>query len=209
MWGRVVRKISCLLVDQSRLSPTDACRHGSSALAPTTGTMQMTLRWTRCGRACRLFLDGGALHLHEKRVGPLVLTPHFRELARIFDADVEHIADDPGSFALMASRELSATVVLKGHSTYIAGPGSLLVARSAPTWLATAGAGDSLAGILGALIATNAFAISHDERLMPKLAATACVLHGLAAHRASGGGPLTILGLNEALPATIAELRLA
>jgi ADP-dependent NAD(P)H-hydrate dehydratase / NAD(P)H-hydrate epimerase len=156
-----------------------------------------------------VILDGGALHLHEKRVGPLVLTPHFRELARIFDADVEHIADDPGSFALMASRELSATVVLKGHSTYIAGPGSLLVARSAPTWLATAGAGDSLAGILGALIATNAFAISHDERLMPKLAATACVLHGLAAHRASGGGPLTILGLNEALPATIAELRLA
>jgi ADP-dependent NAD(P)H-hydrate dehydratase / NAD(P)H-hydrate epimerase len=151
-------------------------------------------------------LDGGALHLHEKRTGPLVLTPHFRELARVFDAEIDHIAADPGSFALMASRELGATVVLKGHSTFIAGPGSLLVARSAPTWLATAGAGDALAGILGALLATHTAAIAADERVVPRLAATACVLHGLAAARASAGGPLTILDLAEALPATIADL---
>jgi ADP-dependent NAD(P)H-hydrate dehydratase / NAD(P)H-hydrate epimerase len=151
-------------------------------------------------------LDGGALHLHEKRSGQIVLTPHFRELARVFDADVEHIAADPGSFALMASRELGATVVLKGHSTYVSGPGSLLVARSAPTWLATAGAGDALGGILGALLATHAMAIASDERVLPRLAATACVLHGLAAARASGGGPMTILDLTEAIPATIADL---
>ncbi len=159
------------------------------------------------GQGLPTVLDGGALHLHDKRVGPLVLTPHFGELARIFDANVEHIALDPGSFALMASRELQATIVLKGHSTYIAGPGSLLVARSAPTWLATAGAGDALAGILGALLATHATAIASDDRLVPRLAATACVLHGLAAARASGGGPLTILGLNEAIPATIVALQ--
>ena len=52
----------------------------------------------------------------------------------------------------------------------------------------------------------NAAAIADDPAELARLAATAAVLHGLAAARASGGGPLTILDLAAALPATIAEL---
>ena len=60
--------------------------------------------------------------------------------------------------------------------------------------------------MLGALVATHADEIAADPAELARLAATAAVLHGLAASRASAGGPLTILDLAAAVPATIAEL---
>nr|BFF13577.1 hypothetical protein GCM10025699_48800 [Microbacterium flavescens] len=84
--------------------------------------------------------------------------------------------------------------------------GTRLVAASAPSWLATAGAGDALGGVLGALLATHADEIAADPEATARLAATASVVHGIAASRASGGGPITVLGLIDALPATIASL---
>ena len=45
-----------------------------------------------------------------------------------------------------------------------------------------------------------------DEGMLARLAASAAVIHGLAADRASGGGPVTILDVCEAVPATIAAL---
>jgi len=151
-------------------------------------------------------LDGGALDLHDRARGPVVITPHQGELARLLDVPRERIAADPGGFARRTADELGVTVLLKGHATYIAGPGLSLIAAAAPTWLATAGAGDALAGILGALVATHSHEIAADPAELARLAATAAVVHGLAASRASGGGPLTILDLTAALPATIAEL---
>jgi hydroxyethylthiazole kinase-like uncharacterized protein yjeF len=153
-----------------------------------------------------VILDGGALELHTQRTGPLVITPHYRELARVLAVSADEIADDPARWAVMASEMLRATVLLKGHTTYVAGPGIQLAVSSAPTWLATAGAGDALAGILGALVATHSDEIADDERMLARLAATASVIHGLAADRASQGGPITILDLCEAIPATVAEL---
>lgn len=152
-------------------------------------------------------LDGGALDLHEHATGPLVLTPHYRELGRILDADPEEIAAAPGRWARRASDDLGATVLLKGHTTYVAGPGASYCVSAAPTWLATAGAGDALGGVLGALVATHAEAVAEDPTLLAKLAATAALLHGIAADRASAGGPLTVLDLCAHLPAVIAQLR--
>lgn len=151
-------------------------------------------------------LDGGALDLYDRAAGPVVVTPHFRELARMLDVDVADVAGDPASWAQKAAIELGATVLLKGHTTYIAGPDIFLSAAAAPSWLATAGAGDALAGILGALVATHSRQIRDDPAELARLAATAAVVHGLAAERASGGGPLTILDLAASLPATIAAL---
>ncbi len=53
-----------------------------------------------------------------------------------------------------------------------AGDGQLLRVRSAPSWLATAGAGDALAGILGALLATHHEQLESDPGLLAPLAAT-------------------------------------
>lgn len=148
-----------------------------------------------------IVLDGGALDLVRRATGPVVITPHYRELARLLDAPLAEIAAEPAQWARRAAVELGATVLLKGHTTYVAGDGVSFSVQSAPPWLATAGAGDALAGILGALVATHAGAPRLAE-----LAATASLIHGLAARRASAGGPFTVLDLCAAIPGTIAEL---
>ena len=154
-----------------------------------------------------LVLDAGALSLREEATGPVVLTPHFRELAGATGQDVNDVAADPAGAAARAAERWGSTVLVKGHRTYVASPGGTrLVAASAPSWLATAGAGDALGGVLGALVATHADEVADDPEALARLAATAAVVHGLAAARASGGGPLTVLGLVHALPATIAEM---
>jgi ADP-dependent NAD(P)H-hydrate dehydratase / NAD(P)H-hydrate epimerase len=142
----------------------------------------------------------------------VVITPHFRELARVLGEDAGDLAANPGEAAARAAGQLGVTVLLKGHSSYIASPdGTRLVASSAPAWTATAGTGDALGGILGALLATHASelagdAVAGDGALLAKLAATASVIHGLAAERASGGGPFVVLELAEAIPGVIAGL---
>jgi hydroxyethylthiazole kinase-like uncharacterized protein yjeF len=152
-------------------------------------------------------LDGGALGRRADATGPVLLTPHARELSKLIDLDVDAILSDPDAAAARAARELDATVLLKGHTTTIAAPdGELLHVRSAPTWLATAGAGDALAGILGALLATHPSGSAKWAVPLSSLAATGALLHGLAAERASDGGPLTILDLAAALPVVIREL---
>ena len=154
-----------------------------------------------------IVIDAGALDLLSRAKGQTIITPHFRELARVLGSTRQEIADDPAGAAAEAAHTLEVTVLLKGHRTYIAGAdGTHLVAASAPAWLATAGAGDALGGILGALVATHSQLIVRDPSALARLGATASVLHGLAAQRASSGGPLTILDLIEELPRVIAGL---
>jgi hydroxyethylthiazole kinase-like uncharacterized protein yjeF len=167
-----------------------------------------TAAWTTVAMAQALptVLDGGALDLHEGAEGAVVITPHFGELAGVLGVDKERIAADPATWATTAATELGVTVLLKGHSTFVSGGGLSLVTTGAPTWLATAGAGDALGGILGALLATHAEAVAADPGALARLAATASVLHGLAALRASRGGPLTVLDLAHEVPGVIAGL---
>jgi hydroxyethylthiazole kinase-like uncharacterized protein yjeF len=157
-------------------------------------------------QALPTILDGGALELHDRVTGQVVITPHYRELARVLKVDADDIAADPARWARSASDTLGVTVLLKGHTTWVAGPGINVSAAAAPSWLATAGAGDALAGILGALVATHSADVAADPTALARLAATAAVVHGLAAARASAGGPFTILDLCAAVPATIASL---
>lgn len=154
-------------------------------------------------------LDGGALGLVRGATGPVVLTPHYRELARLLGADAEEIAADPATWAARASQELGATVLLKGATTYVHGArpdGPAYAVTCAPAWLATAGAGDALGGVLGALVATHSHEIADDPTVLAALAATAAVLHGDAATRASAGGPFTILDLCSRLPEVVRDL---
>ncbi|MCU1440060.1 MAG: ADP-dependent (S)-NAD(P)H-hydrate dehydratase [Rhodoglobus sp.] len=151
-------------------------------------------------------LDGGAIDLHHRAEGRVVITPHAGEFARLLDVDRVDVSSDPATWARRAADKLGVTVLLKGHTTHVAGPGVSLTVRSAPTWLATAGAGDALGGILGALVATHAKQVADDPAELARLAATAAMLHGLAAARVSGNGPFTILDLAAAIPGVIGEL---
>ena len=158
--------------------------------------------------------DAGALDLVGRHTGPTVITPHYRELAgllsgagRGLDVTPASIAADPGEWAVRAADLLGVSVLLKGAVTHVASPGGTrLTVTGAPAWLATAGAGDVLGGILGALFATHAADLTADAEACAALAATAALVHGLAAARASAGGPLVALDAAEALPATIADL---
>jgi NAD(P)H-hydrate repair Nnr-like enzyme with NAD(P)H-hydrate dehydratase domain len=150
--------------------------------------------------------DSGSLDLLDSPAAPVVITPHYRELATLTGQRPEEIEADAAGSAARAADSLGVTVLLKGARSHVAEPGGVrLVCESHVGWLATAGTGDALAGILGALVATNAARAAKPGGLA-HLAAAASVLHSLAGERASGGGPLTVLDLAAAVPSVIAEL---
>lgn len=152
-------------------------------------------------------VDAGALDLLTVARGPVVITPHAGELARLLDVERTEILADTGRWAPEAAERLGVTVLLKGSSTRIADShGSRFTVTSATAWTATAGAGDALGGILGALVATHSDEVAERPAALAELAATAAVLHRLAAERVSRGGPFTILHLTHALPAVISGL---
>ncbi|MFQ1001753.1 NAD(P)H-hydrate dehydratase [Modestobacter sp. SSW1-42] len=130
------------------------------------------------------------------RGAPTVLTPHDREFARIFgDVGTDRIAA-----ARRGAAELGCTVLLKGDATVVAeAAGRTFVNATGTPWLATAGTGDVLAGVLGALLATGLPAA--------EAAAAAAHLHGRAGQLAAERGPLIAGDLVRRLPETIARLR--
>ncbi|MET3768535.1 hydroxyethylthiazole kinase-like uncharacterized protein yjeF [Marisediminicola sp. UYEF4] len=152
-------------------------------------------------------LDAGALELLGSAAGPTVITPHHGELSRMLGIDRSEITRDPAAWAARAADDLGVTVLLKGFRTHVADPyGTRLLVTSATSWTATAGTGDALGGILGSLLATHSAEIAATRGALAPLAATACVLHSLAAERASAGGPLTVLDLAAELSGVVARL---
>ncbi|MFN4091989.1 MAG: NAD(P)H-hydrate dehydratase [Brevundimonas sp.] len=123
-----------------------------------------------------------------------VLTPHTGEFARLFPDLAAHERADA---AAMASRRAGAVVVLKGRETLIAAPdGRLVVNRNGLPWLATAGTGDVLAGLIAGLIA---------QRMDSFDAACAAVWMHAEAARAFGPG-LIAEDLPEGIPAVLSGL---
>ncbi|KAE8130061.1 MULTISPECIES: bifunctional ADP-dependent NAD(P)H-hydrate dehydratase/NAD(P)H-hydrate epimerase [Bifidobacterium] len=137
-------------------------------------------------------VDAGALDLLPAHVPPqVVITPHAGELADLLadfgeDIDRAQVQAEPWHWAQRAHEVTGATVLLKGAVTIVVGDDGdggthTLVSGSAPAWLATAGAGDVLAGIMGALLAQQDGLLQQDAALSVEVAASAAYLHGMAA----------------------------
>ncbi|MGY6502774.1 MAG: NAD(P)H-hydrate dehydratase [Acidimicrobiales bacterium] len=129
------------------------------------------------------------------RQAPTVLTPHDGEMARLTGAD-------PGADRVASARDLAsssgAVVVLKGPTTVVAHPeGTVFLVTSGDARLATAGTGDVLSGVIGALLAGG---------VEPHRAAAAGAhLHGLAGAVGSPHG-LVAGDLVDRLPSVFAHL---
>lgn len=179
-------------------------RLGAVVLGPGLGVGEGTraLVASAAGAGRSLVLDADALTSFARDAKGLaallasckgaVATPHEGEFARLFDG-VETVPPtaDKLTRARAAARVLGAVVVLKGADTVVAGPdGRASIAENAPPYLATAGAGDVLAGLCCGLLA---------QGMAPFEAASAAVwLHGEAATTAGPG--LIADDLPEALP---------
>ena len=156
-------------------------------------------------------LDAGALSLAGSLEQPTVITPHSGELATLLTArgvqvTAEAIEGDPKKWVQNAADTLGVTVLLKGATTYVANDEILIQLPVATPWLATAGSGDVLAGILGALVATNAIEILNDYNHLANVAASAAFIQNQAAVKASAGGPINAEAIITAIPETIAKL---
>nr|WP_237727907.1 ADP/ATP-dependent (S)-NAD(P)H-hydrate dehydratase [Cellulomonas sp. APG4] len=168
--------------------------------------------------ATPVVVDAGALALLPERVGPeVVLTPHAGELAALLtraglDVAREQVEAEPLRWATEAHRRTGATVLLKGAVTLVVGAEVLSQADASP-WLATAGAGDVLAGVLGAVLAGTAAQAgwsddgttdAHERAvLVARCAAAAALVHGRAA---ATDRPVTAGDVALALPGVLAEL---
>ena len=156
-------------------------------------------------------LDAGALSLAGRLQQPTVITPHAGELSRLLKdhgviASSELIEANPLEWAAKSSELLGVTVLLKGSTTVVAQGEYFIKLPVATPWLATAGSGDVLAGIIGALVATNYIEILNDQRKLAEIAATGAWIHNAAAKSASRGGPISASTLIDAIPLAIADL---
>ncbi len=186
---------------------------GISAKKYSDFTTWLRHRWFKLIRlqSVPTILDAGALSLAGSLEQPTVITPHSGELATLLSArgvqvTAEAIEGDPKKWVQIAADTLGVTVLLKGASTYVANDEVLIQLPLATPWLATAGSGDVLAGIMGALVATNAIEILNDYNHLAHVAASAAFIHNQAAERASAGGPISAEAIIEAIPTTVAKL---
>lgn len=150
--------------------------------------------------AVPLVIDADALdHIAGADLSSAVLTPHAGELARMTGIDRAEIEARPLEHVRQAARDLGCVVLLKGPHTLVSDPAGHTRATLVGTpWLATAGAGDVLGGLIGALLAAG---------LTPYDAASVgSWLHGAAATLAAGGGPIVAGDVARHLPRAIAAV---
>jgi hydroxyethylthiazole kinase-like uncharacterized protein yjeF len=166
-------------------------------VGPGMGDIPKVLTLALTSRAPKVIDADGITHLGEvdRLVGQdAIITPHEGEFRRL----VGHLPGAKPERALEAARRSGAVIVYKGPDTLVASAdGRLGFAPPAPAWLATAGTGDVLSGIIAALRARG---------LPPFEAASAGVwLHGRAAEIA--GAEMIADDLADAIPQALAELR--
>ena len=177
--------------DGTALFPQDVGRVQAWAVGSGMGTDDAAVRRLTAVLATSLpvLIDADGLTVLARhgellpRPAPTLITPHAGELGRLLDADPGDIEARRLEYARRAADRLGVCVLLKGSTTVVAPPDGMdpvLVNTTGTPWLATAGTGDVLAGLAGALLAQGL--------LPPQAAIAAAYLHGLAARLAAAGG---------------------
>ncbi len=135
------------------------------------------------------------------RTAPTVLTPHAGEAAALLGVSRESVEAGRLSAVRRLAAEFSATVLLKGSTTLVAPAdgGPVRVNPTGTAWLATAGSGDVLSGLSGALLAAGLSGVD--------AASVGAYLHGLAGRVAADGAPLVASEIAEALPRVWRDVR--
>lgn len=182
-------------------------RADAGVLGPGAGLSEATVRRVRQALAhgAPLVLDADGLTsfaddpagLFDAVCGPVVLTPHAGEFARLFPDLAGRDDLNKIEITRQAAARSGAVIVYKGPDTVIASPGGgVRVNVHASPRLATAGTGDVLAGLIGALLAQGVDAFD---------AASAAVwIHGEAGRRCGPGATVETVMAN--LPAALAAL---
>lgn len=144
-----------------------------------------------------IVVDAGALDLLSGKVpAQVVVTPHAGELARMLtrlgenEVSVDEVCSQPLACARKLRELTGATVLLKGAVTMVVGTDGesnerVILSGRAPAWMSTAGSGDVLAGMLGALLAQQDDMLAEDPALVPEVVAAGAYMHGLAGAIAS------------------------
>lgn len=144
-----------------------------------------------------IVVDAGALDLLPDKVpDQVVVTPHTGELARMLtrlgenEVGVDEVRAQPLACARKLRELTGATVLLKGAVTIVVGADGesnerVILSGRAPAWMSTAGSGDVLAGMLGALLAQQDDMLTEDPALVPEVVAAGAYMHGLAGAIAS------------------------
>jgi hydroxyethylthiazole kinase-like uncharacterized protein yjeF len=157
-------------------------------------------------------IDAGALDLVNGTAAPFVITPHAGEFGRLQENLRLHAAtgESREDAVVRVARAIGGVVLLKGARTLIADEaGAVLAVEENTSWLATAGTGDVLAGVIGAVLAAN------PGRPIAEAAAAGAWLHGRAARIAAGvigagdggrGHPIVALDVVEALPRAVGDV---
>jgi len=144
---------------------------------------------------------GGIAALDHDRAGAVVITPHAGELSALIGLPREQIEARRLHYAREVAEDRQLVVLLKGATTIVAAPdGSAFVNPIATPWLATAGSGDVLAGLLGSLLAGG---VPEFEA-----AALAAYLHAAAGQLAATDGPVTAMKAAAALPEVTRQILL-
>jgi len=137
------------------------------------------------------------------RAAATLLTPHAGEFARLMGVERAEIEAHRLAFARRAASELGVTVLLKGSTTLVADPSGEVRVNTAQTpYLATAGSGDVLSGLCGALLAAGLSALDAGS--------VGAFLHGMSGLLAAAAPavPVSALDLVEHLPGALRAVRL-
>jgi NAD(P)H-hydrate repair Nnr-like enzyme with NAD(P)H-hydrate dehydratase domain len=118
----------------------------------------------------------------------------------------ESIEADPAQWAQKSAKLLNVTVLLKGSRTVLAQSDRIITLPKASPFLATAGSGDVLAGIIGALVATNYIEILNSTERLAEIAAAGALIHNQAALLASQGAPISASMIIDQIPNVLRKL---